>query len=92
MAPPQFPTGLRAIRYYVSPVRRFRYKAVREGLLGGNRPWLIAFLTYLAQILLAVMMATFMAVLVPRAAVCAERIQEVLDTEASVTAAPVRVL
>src|SRR5262245_22037065 len=48
---------------------------------------LIAFLTYLAQILLAVMMATFMAVLVPRAAVCAERIQEVLDTEASVTAA-----
>jgi ATP-binding cassette subfamily B protein len=32
-------------------------------------------------------MATFMAVLVPRAAVCAERIQEVLDTEASVTAA-----
>jgi ATP-binding cassette subfamily B protein len=47
---------------------------------------LIAFLSYLAQILLAVMMATFMAVLVPRATVCAERIQEVLDTESSVTA------
>jgi ATP-binding cassette subfamily B protein len=45
---------------------------------------LIAFLTYLTQILLAVMMATFMAVLAPRAAVCAERINEVLDTEASV--------
>jgi ATP-binding cassette subfamily B protein len=49
---------------------------------------LIAFLSYLAQILTAVMMATFMAVLVPRAAVCAERIQEVLDTEPSVAAPP----
>ena len=47
---------------------------------------LIAFLSYLTQILLAVMMATFIAVLVPRATVCAERIQEVLDTESSVTA------
>jgi len=45
---------------------------------------LIAFLTYLAQILMAVMMATFMAVMVPRAAVCADRIQEVLDTPSSV--------
>jgi ATP-binding cassette, subfamily B, multidrug efflux pump len=55
---------------------------------------LIAFLSYLAQILLAVMMATFMAVLVPRATVCAERIQEVLDTESSVVSpsAPVTVL
>src|SRR5262249_20213826 len=41
---------------------------------------LIAFLSYLALILSAVMMATFMAVLIPRAAVCAERIQDVLDT------------
>lgn len=45
---------------------------------------LIAFLSYLTQILIAVMMATFMAVLAPRAAVCAERINEVLDTPASV--------
>jgi ATP-binding cassette subfamily B multidrug efflux pump len=45
---------------------------------------LIAFLTYLSQILLAVIMATFMAVLAPRAAVCAERINEVLDTPSSV--------
>ncbi|HEY1280771.1 MAG TPA: ABC transporter ATP-binding protein [Acidimicrobiales bacterium] len=48
---------------------------------------LVAFLSYLIQILMAVMMATFMAVLVPRASVCAERIQEVLDTEPSVRAA-----
>ena len=48
---------------------------------------LIAFLSYLAQILMSVMMASFMAVLVPRAAVCAERIQEVLDTPSSVVSA-----
>lgn len=45
---------------------------------------LTAFLAYLLQILMAVMMATFMAIMVPRAAVCAERISEVLDTESSV--------
>jgi ATP-binding cassette subfamily B multidrug efflux pump len=48
---------------------------------------LIAFLSYLTQILLAVMMATFIAVLAPRAAVCAERINEVLDTPSSVVTA-----
>jgi ATP-binding cassette subfamily B protein len=45
---------------------------------------LIAFLSYLIQILMALMMATFMVVLVPRAAVCADRIQEVLDTPSTV--------
>jgi ATP-binding cassette subfamily B protein len=43
-----------------------------------------AFLSYLMQILMAVMMATFMFIMVPRAEVCAERIQEVLDTDTSV--------
>jgi ATP-binding cassette subfamily B protein len=47
---------------------------------------LIAFLSYLIQILMAVMMATFMAVLLPRATVSADRIGEVLDTEPSVVA------
>jgi ATP-binding cassette subfamily B multidrug efflux pump len=45
---------------------------------------LTAFLVYLAQILLAVMMATFMLMMVPRAAVSADRIGEVLATESSV--------
>lgn len=45
---------------------------------------LTAFLQYLLLILGAVMMATFMAVLIPRAAVCADRIGQVLDTESSV--------
>jgi ATP-binding cassette, subfamily B, multidrug efflux pump len=45
---------------------------------------LTAFLAYLLQILMAVMMATFMAIMIPRAAVCADRITEVLDTDGSV--------
>ena len=45
---------------------------------------LTAFLSYLVQILMAVMMATFMFVMVPRAEVSSERIQEVLDTDSSV--------
>ena len=45
---------------------------------------LIAFLTYLVQILTGVMMATFLAVVGPRAAVSADRIGEVLGTEPSV--------
>ena len=52
---------------------------------------LIAFLSYLAQIIMAVMMATFMVILVPRAAVCAERIVEVLDAPSSVVRAEVPV-
>ena len=45
---------------------------------------LTAFLSYLVQVLMAVMMATFMFVMVPRAEACAERIEEVLGTEPSV--------
>jgi len=45
---------------------------------------LFAFLSYLMQILMSVMMASFMAIMIPRAAVCADRISEVLATESSV--------
>ncbi|MGW1047692.1 ABC transporter ATP-binding protein [Streptomyces sp. NPDC002521] len=45
---------------------------------------LTAFLAYLMQIVMSVMMATFMFMMVPRAEVCAERIEEVLGTESSV--------
>ncbi|MFD7506446.1 ABC transporter ATP-binding protein [Streptomyces sp. NPDC059850] len=45
---------------------------------------LTAFISYLMQILQSVMMATFMFMMVPRAEVCAERVQEVLDTGTSV--------
>ena len=55
---------------------------------------LTAFLAYLMQIVMSVMMATFMFMMVPRAEVCAERVQEVLDTSSSVVPplAPVREL
>ncbi|MGW9377004.1 ABC transporter ATP-binding protein [Streptomyces albidoflavus] len=55
---------------------------------------LTAFLAYLMQIVMSVMMATFMFIMVPRAEVCAERIQEVLQTSSSVVppAEPVREL
>ncbi|GAC67024.1 ABC transporter ATP-binding protein [Gordonia soli] len=45
---------------------------------------LTAMMSYVMQILMSVMMASFLAMMAPRAAVCAERICEVLDTESSV--------
>ncbi|MFD7105691.1 ABC transporter ATP-binding protein [Streptomyces celluloflavus] len=45
---------------------------------------LTAFLSYLMYIFMSIMMATFMVMMLPRAEVCAERIQEVLATESSV--------
>lgn len=49
---------------------------------------LFAFLQYLMQILMGVMMAAFMFMMIPRAAVCANRIGEVLDTDPSVVSPP----
>jgi ATP-binding cassette subfamily B multidrug efflux pump len=45
---------------------------------------LVAYLSYLIQILMSVVMATFMISMIPRAAVSAERILEVIDTEPTV--------
>jgi ATP-binding cassette subfamily B protein len=52
---------------------------------------LTAYLSYLMQIVMSVMMATFMMMMIPRSTVCADRINEVLDTDSSVvpSAAPV---
>ncbi len=52
---------------------------------------LTAYLSYLMQIIMSVMMGTFMMMMIPRSAVCADRIMEVLDTESSVvpSASPV---
>ncbi|MGZ6779895.1 MAG: ABC transporter ATP-binding protein [Mycobacterium sp.] len=53
---------------------------------------LIAFLSYFMQILMAVLLATFILVILPRASACAERITEVLSTSPAITspADPVR--
>ena len=45
---------------------------------------LIAFLSYFMQILMAVLLATFILILLPRASVCAERITEVLSTTSAI--------
>ncbi len=49
---------------------------------------LTAYLSYIMQILMSVMMAMFMFMMIPRAAVCAERIEAVLDTVPSVADGP----
>ena len=49
---------------------------------------LTAYISYLMQIVMSVMMATFMLMMVPRSTVCAERIVEVLDTDSSVVPSP----
>jgi len=60
----------------------FGASAIDEGTVSIGA--LTAFLSYLIQILMAVMMATFMAIMIPRAAVSSDRIGEVLDTPTSV--------
>ena len=49
---------------------------------------LIAFMSYLMQILMGIVMASFMTIMIPRAAVCAERISEVLATAPTITSSP----
>ena len=56
---------------------------VDEGLVEVGS--LTAFLQYLLQILAAVMMGTFMAMMLPRAIICARRITDVLEHEPSIT-------
>ncbi|MFD8597435.1 ABC transporter ATP-binding protein [Kitasatospora sp. NPDC059646] len=68
----------------ISSVAVFWFGAHRIDSGGMQIGALTAFLSYLMQILMSVMMATFMFMMVPRAEVCAERIQEVLGTSSSV--------
>ncbi|MFJ8440591.1 ABC transporter ATP-binding protein [Kitasatospora griseola] len=68
----------------ISSVAVFWFGAHRIDSGGMQIGALTAFLSYLMQILMSVMMATFMFMMVPRAEVCAERIQEVLSTSSSV--------
>ena len=49
---------------------------------------LIAFLSYFMQILMAVLLVTIILVLLPRAAVCAERITEVMSTVPAISSPP----
>lgn len=77
-----FPTVMLIMNVSIVGVYWFGAHRIDDGTMQIGA--LTAFMSYLMQILMSVMMATFMLVQVPRAAVCAERISEVLDTEASV--------
>ncbi|QDY76633.1 ABC transporter ATP-binding protein [Streptomyces qinzhouensis] len=77
-----FPTVLTVVNVSSVAVVWFGAQRIDSGAIQIGA--LTAFLAYLMQIVMAVMMATFMFMMVPRAEVCAERIEEVLGTESSV--------
>jgi ATP-binding cassette subfamily B multidrug efflux pump len=77
-----FPTVLLVINVSSVAILWFGGHRIADG--GMQIGALTAFLSYLMQILFSVMMATFMFVMLPRAEVCAERIEEVLRTSSSV--------
>ncbi|MCP9945913.1 ABC transporter ATP-binding protein/permease [Streptomyces somaliensis] len=87
-----FPTVMTVVNFSSVAVVWFGAHRIDDGAMRIGA--LTAFLAYLMQIVMAVMMATFMFMMVPRAEVCAERIEEVLRTETSVRppASPVREL
>lgn len=62
------------------------HRVADGGMPIGN---LIAFLTYVMQILFSVMMATVMFAMIPRAAASADRIQQVLDVKPSIADPPI---
>lgn len=76
-----FPLVMLVINSASVAVMWFGGHRVADGLGVGA---LTAFLSYLMQILMSVMMGTFMLMQVPRSAVCADRIVEVLDTSSTV--------
>jgi ATP-binding cassette subfamily B protein len=73
-----FPSVMLVLNVSSIAVLWFGAHRVDHGLQIGA---LTAFLSYLLQILMSVMMATFVFMMVPRAEVSSERIMEVLDTE-----------
>ncbi|MEO7147951.1 MAG: ABC transporter ATP-binding protein [Terrimesophilobacter sp.] len=78
-----FPTVMLVMN--VSTVAVIWFGGIRVGEGDIQVGTLMAFMQYLMQILMGVMMATFMGILLPRAAVSADRIGEVLNTKTSVT-------
>ena len=80
-----FPTATLVVNVSSVAVVWFGSDRIAEGTMKPGA--MIAFLTYLTQILMSVMMTTWMAALIPRAAVSAERIMEVLETPSSIVIA-----
>jgi ATP-binding cassette subfamily B protein len=82
-----FPAILLVFNASLAGVLWFGAHRVEDG--GAQIGSVLAFLSYLMQILVSIMMVTFISTQIPRAAVCAGRILEVLDTASSV-ASPAR--
>ncbi len=78
-----FPVIMMVLHIATAAVLWFGGHRVDQGLVEVGS--LTAFLQYLLQILIAVMMGVFMTMMIPRAVVCAERIRELLDTESTLT-------
>lgn len=76
-----FPIIMMVLHIATAAVLWFGGHRVDQGLVEVGS--LTAFLQYLLQILVAVMMGVFMTMMIPRAVVCAERIREVLETEST---------
>jgi ATP-binding cassette, subfamily B, multidrug efflux pump len=79
-----FPTVLTIINLSSVAVLWFGGHLISDGTMQIGS--LTAFLSYLLQVMMSVMMSTFMLMMIPRAEVCAERISEVLNTDTSVAA------
>jgi ATP-binding cassette, subfamily B, multidrug efflux pump len=77
-----FPSVLSVINLSSVAVLWFGGHLINDGSMQVGA--LTAFLSYLLQVMMAVMMSTFMLMMIPRAEVCADRIQEVLTTKPSV--------
>ena len=75
-----FPVIMLILNLATAAVLWFGGHRVDEGLVEVGS--LTAFMQYLMQILMAVMMGVFMLMMLPRAIVCADRIEEVLAHEA----------
>jgi ATP-binding cassette subfamily B protein len=86
-----FPALFSILNFSIVAIMYFGARRVGSGAMPiGN---LMAFITYVMQILMSVLMATMMLAMVPRAAASADRIREVLNVEPSIgdpdVAAPV---
>ncbi|WP_309126868.1 ABC transporter ATP-binding protein [Microbacterium sp.] len=78
-----FPLFMLILNVTVVAVIWFGGIEINEG--GVEVGTLFAFMQYIGQIMMGVIMSSFMAMMIPRAAVSAERVAEVLDAESSMT-------
>ncbi len=81
-----FPTSIMIVNVSSVAVVWFGANRIADGQMQAGA--MVAYIVYLVQILMSVTMASFIGSLWPRAAVCADRIVEVLDTQSSVVTAP----